>query len=93
MDFGDALKALRDGKRVALPGGRTDVWLVLVPGSVITVAPDRPLGTAAPELVGQQVAYSAHIDIRCADGTIAPWGGPSTANLFSDDWQVLESAA
>lgn len=89
MDFGEALHALKDGKRVALPGGRTDVWVFLVPGSEITVAADRPLGTAAPELVGQQVAYSAHIDIRCADGMIAPWGGPTMGNLFSDDWQVL----
>lgn len=88
MDFGDALNALKDGKRVALPGG-TDVWLVLVPGSTITVAADRPLGLAAPELVGQQVAYSPHIDIHCADGSIAPWGGPTMANLFSNDWQVL----
>ena len=90
MDFGEALHALEAGKRVQLPGGNPDIWLALVPGSTITVAADRPLGIAAPELVGRQVQYSPHVDIHCADGSIAPWGGPTMGNLFSRDWQVVD---
>ena len=46
MDIGAAVAALRDGKRVQLPGGRPDIWLVLVPGSVITVEAGRPASHA-----------------------------------------------
>jgi hypothetical protein len=90
MNLGGALDALKEGKRVALPGGNPDIWLVLVPGSTITVTEGRPLGIAAPELVGQQVQYCAHIDIHGTDGTLQPWGGPGTHHLFADDWEVLD---
>lgn len=73
MDFGEALAALKAGKRVTRSGWNgAGQWLVLVPGSTITVDAERPLGKAAPELVGQAVSYSPHIDIKTVQGTIVP---------------------
>lgn len=88
MDFGEALKELRDGKRITrcIPGV-FGMWLILVPGSTITVTADRPLGKAAPELVGRELEYQPHIDIKNADGEIAPWV-PSQQDLLADDWRV-----
>jgi hypothetical protein len=91
MDIGGAVAALREGKRVATSAMRGyGAWLVLVPGSTITVAADRPLGIAAPELVGAVVDYCAHIDIHGADGSIQPWGGATLQHLLADDWEVLD---
>jgi len=88
MDFGQALDALKNGQRVSRAGWNGDgMWLVLVPGSTITVAADRPLGSAAPELVGQAVEYRTHIDLKTVDGEIVPWVASQT-DLLADDWRT-----
>lgn len=87
MDFGDALRALKDGKRVGRMSWPETSWLVLVPGSNITVDADRPLGKAAPHLVGGPISYRPHIDkVREGDG-MEPWC-PSQNALLADDWEV-----
>ncbi len=92
MDFGEALKALKAGERVERYGwnGR-GMWLVLVPGSSIPVEAERPLGKAAPELVGQTVQYQAHIDMKTAQGTIVPWLASQT-DVLADDWDTVTAA-
>lgn len=91
MDFGEALRALKDGKRVARRWWGNSVWLVLVPGSTIIVDADRPLGQAAPHLVGQRVEYQPHIDkVREGDG-MEPWV-PTHGALLADDWEVRPRA-
>lgn len=88
MDFGQALSALKDGRRVSRAGWNGNgMWLALVPGSTITVAADRPLGSAAPELVGQAAEYRAHIDLKTVDGEIVPWVASQT-DLLAEDWAV-----
>lgn len=86
MDFGEALTALKNGHRVTRAGwnGR-GMFLILVPGSIITVETGRPLGNAAPELIGQQVSYLPHIDMRTAQGDIVPWLASQT-DVLAEDW-------
>lgn len=89
MGFGGALAALRAGKRVTRDGWNgPDQWLVLVPASVVRVEASRPLGKAAPELVGQEVRYSAHIDIKTVQGTVVPWIASQT-DVLADDWRLV----
>lgn len=88
--FGHALDALRDGRRVtrlAWTGPRTP-WLVLVPGSEITVTAGRPLGDAAPDLIHDQVRYHPHIDIFTPERTVQTWS-PAHADLLADDWTTV----
>lgn len=86
MDFGQALGALKSGGRVSREGWNgKGMWLVLVPGSTITVAADRPLGVAAPELAGRTVEYRAHIDMRTVNDEIVPWVASQT-DLLAEDW-------
>lgn len=86
MDFGEALTALKAGGRVTRAGWNgVGMWLVLVPGSAITVEIGRPLGNAAPELVGQQVQYLPHIDMRTTQGQIVPWLASQT-DVLAEDW-------
>ena len=89
MDFGFALGALKDGQRVTRTGWNgVGMWLVLVPGSTITVEAGRPLGDAAPELVGQTVEYLPHIDMKTAQGPVVPWLASQT-DLLAEDWEVV----
>lgn len=88
--FGTALHRLRTGRRVARLGWNgTGMWLVLVPGSSITVEATRPVGRAVPELVGERVSYRAHIDMMTADGTLVPWVASQT-DVLSFDWYDVE---
>lgn len=98
MRFGEALLALLAHKRVTRRAWSTGTrWLVLVPGSNITITEDRPLGIAAPELIGTTgVQYGAHIDIvtNSTEGyglTIAPWCAPS-GDLLANDWLIIPAA-
>lgn len=89
MNIGEAVDLLRAGKRVArshwAPAG---VWIFLVPGSTFTVAADRPMGKANPELVGQDVNYRSHIDVHNADGSVEPWVATSS-DLLATDWHEV----
>jgi Protein of unknown function (DUF2829) len=90
MNFGEALEALKGGGRVTRAGWNgAGQWLILVPGSTITVAADRPLGKAAPRLIGQQVQYAPHIDIHTVQGALVPWLA-SQADMLAEDWKAAD---
>lgn len=85
MDFGDALRALKDGHSVARSGWGWGVCLVLVPGSTVTVDADRPLGKAKPRLVGEPMEYQPHIDKLRNNSRMEPWT-PTHEALLATDW-------
>jgi len=93
MDFGSALAALKGGQRVRRPYWAESAFLMIVPGSTFTIEAHRPLGKAAPDLVGQTATYSAHIDMCSVHrGEPECWGWPKPdADLLADDWTVLEA--
>lgn len=91
MDFSAALAALKGGGRITRAGWNGHgMWLTLVPGSTITVAPDRPLGAAMPDRIGQQLHYRAHIDMKTVNDEIVPWVSSQT-DLLAEDWEVLDA--
>jgi hypothetical protein len=91
VDFGAAIAALTNGKRVTRSGWNgAGQWLILVPGSTITVEADRPLGKAAPDLIGRQVAYAPHVDIYTVQGALVPWLASQT-DALAEDWTVVEA--
>lgn len=87
MDFPEALTALFAGKRVRRARWDFDAFLIDVPGSRFTVEEGRPLGDAAPDLVGTEITYGAHIDV-CINGQMTPWTANQT-DMHAADWQVL----
>lgn len=87
MDFGQALAAIKSGKRVARAGWNgKDMFLFLVPGSTFTVN-RAPLLGIYPE--GTQIQYHAHIDMKTAQGYVVPWLA-SQADLLSEDWVLVD---
>lgn len=83
MDFGDAIRAMKDGKRVAREGWNgKGMFLFLVNGSTFTVNRE-PLMSIMGE--GTQVQYHAHIDMKTAQGYVVPWLA-SQSDMLSEDW-------
>jgi hypothetical protein len=87
FDFGDAISALKAGKRVCREGWNgKGMFLFLVPGSNFVVNRPPLLGIY-PE--GTTVAYHAHIDMKTAQGYVVPWLA-SQADMLSNDWMIAE---
>lgn len=89
MNFGEALAAIKAGKRVARVGWNgKGMFLFLVPGSTFTVNRE-PLLSIMGE--GTQVQYHAHIDMKTAQGYVVPWLA-SQADLLSEDWEIVDAS-
>lgn len=90
MDFGYAIKALKEGKRVSRTGWNgKNMWLVLVPGSgPLTVDEGRPLAKAGLPL-GTTFNYLPHIDMWTAQGDLVPWLASQT-DVLAEDWNIVE---
>lgn len=86
LDFGVALALIKEGRLLARVGwnGRR-MFVFLVPGSTFAVNRPPLLGIYP---LGTTVEYHPHIDLRAADGVIAPWH-PSQADMLAQDWQVV----
>lgn len=83
MDFGDAIRAMKAGKRVSREGWNgKGMFLFLVGGSTFTVNRE-PLLSIMGE--GTQVQYHAHIDMKTAQGYVVPWLA-SQADMLAEDW-------
>jgi hypothetical protein len=107
FDFGQALRLLKQGFRVARKGwnGRA-MWLALTPGSIITLDKARQ-GAAAllaqellttdalsshPRPQDRSMVIGAHIDMRAADGSLVIGWLASQTDMLATDWLCLELA-
>ena len=87
LNFGQALEALKKGKKVARHGWNgKDMFLYLVPGSTFKVNRE-PLLSIYEE--GTEINYRPHIDLKTADGTVATWS-PSGSDALTEDWMIVE---
>lgn len=91
MDFGKALSAIKEGRRVARQGWNgKGMFLFLVAGSNFVVNRE-PLLSIMGE--GTMVTYRPHIDMKDAEGKVVPWLASQT-DLLAEDWtEVLPAAA
>jgi hypothetical protein len=86
MNFGQAIEALKAGKRVSRSGWNgKNMFLFLVQGSTFKVN-RAPLNQFYEE--GTEVNYHAHIDMKTADGTIVPWLASQT-DVLAEDWGII----
>lgn len=87
IDFGQAIKSLKDGKKVAREGWNgKGMFLFLVPGSKFKVN-RAPLLGLYPE--GTEIEYHAHIDMKTAQGYVVPWLA-SQADVLAEDWVIVD---
>lgn len=89
MDFGKALNALKEGKRVARSGWNgKGMFLFLVAGSNFTVNRE-PLASIVG--MGAEITYRPHIDMKDAEGKVVPWLASQT-DMLAEDWDVVALA-
>ena len=86
MNFGQALEALKAGKKVARENWNgKGMFLYLVSGSCFQVN-RPPLMGIYPE--GTEISYRPHIDMKTAQGDCVPWVA-SQSDLLEDDWVIV----
>lgn len=91
MNFGQALEILKAGGRVRREFWANGMWLVLVPASGFEITADRPLGQAAPHLVGDRAQCRAHLDVCIFSGgvpSLGPWSRIDD-DVLADDWEAM----
>lgn len=87
MDYSDALRAIKAGKKAARSGWNgKGMFVFLVPGSTFKVN-RPPLMGIYPE--GTEINYHGHIDMKTADGMVVPWVASQT-DMLAEDWRIVE---
>lgn len=91
MSFGDALNALKNGKKVARKGWNgkeagKDMFIYYVPAGNY-----KPCTKVAERLVNDEglVPYAPYIAMKTAQGYVVPWLASQT-DILSDDWEIIE---
>ena len=88
LTIGQAIEALKQGKKVARAGWNgKGMFLFLVPGSTFKVN-RAPLLGIYPE--GTEVNYCSHIDMKTADDKVVPWLASQT-DVLAEDWDIVEN--
>lgn len=86
MNFGKAIEALKEGRRVAREGWNgKGMFIFLVSGSNFVVNRE-PLLSIMGE--GTMVTYRPHIDMKDAEGKVVPWLASQT-DMLAEDWCVV----
>lgn len=85
MDFSEALKALKDGRKLTRKtwNGKGQ-FLYFVPGGNYAAQTE----IAKKEFAGL-VPYRAYIAIKTVQGNVVPWVA-SQSDLLEDDWEIVE---
>ncbi|UKS27196.1 DUF2829 domain-containing protein [Paenibacillus sp. HWE-109] len=84
MNFGQAVEALKDGKKVARIGWNgKGMFLYYVPAN------SYPAQTqVAKETFGDTVSYNPYFAIKNVNGTVSTWV-PSINDCLAEDWEVV----
>lgn len=88
MDFGDALKFMREGKRVKRVSWHFDAQLTIMPGYLKVKA---NIATADAHGIGvcDEIAVAPYFSLyNRTENTLHAWT-PRTIDLLAKDWQVV----
>ena len=86
MNFGDALEAIKQGKKIAREGWNgKGMFVYFVPPNSYKVQTG-----VAKEHFGSDamVPYNAYMAIKNVNGTVSTWV-PSVNDCLSDDWLII----
>ena len=85
LNFGHAIVALKEGKKVARAGWNgVNQYVYYVPANSYPAQTD-----AAKSEFGDSVPYRAYFALRTAQNDVATWV-PSISDALADDWQIVE---
>lgn len=85
MDFGEAIRELKAGKKLAREGWNgKGMYTYYVPANAYPATTD----IAKKEWKGELVRYRHYLALYTAQDDIATWS-PSTSDALADDWLVV----
>lgn len=87
MDFGTAIDAMKDKRKVARKGWNgKGMFLYYVPAGAYA-----PCTDIAKSIVNEDglVEYGAYIAMKTAQGNVVPWLANQT-DMLAEDWMIVE---
>lgn len=93
MDFGDALRAMKDGKRVARAGWNGKGMWIAVGGTPVTLAADKFWNEHSKrhaEGNGGSAVVDPYIIMKTAQDSILMGWLASQSDMLAEDWSVLD---
>lgn len=93
MCFSDALKALKEGRKITRSGWNgKDMYVVAQTQTTKTKASDiwNPHNKAHAAKLGGHIDVAPYCTLKTAQDTLAMGWIPSTGDLFAEDWVVVE---
>ena len=85
MTFGEAIKALKAGNKVARAGWNgKGMFLYYVPANAYPPSTE----VAKEAFGGENVPYGAYIAMKTAQGNVIPWTASQT-DILSEDWHIV----
>jgi hypothetical protein len=92
MNFGQAIEALKEGKKVARSGWNgKGMFLVYVSGSDVAPYHGTPYHDSKIIDDDGRVKINPHIDMRTATGEMQPGWLASQTDMLADDWSVVDA--
>lgn len=95
MDFSDALREVKQGKKIAREGWNgKGMWLYLVPANGYPAQTEaakeywRGKGGNSIDTPVPVVPYGAYIAMKTAQENVVPWLASQT-DVLADDWSVV----
>lgn len=89
MNFGEAIEALKQGKRVARAGWNgKGMFIYLTPGGEVTKARDNALDVIIKAKGSCKI--NSHIDMKAADDSIVCGWLVSQTDMLAEDWMIFE---
>lgn len=88
MNFGDALKDLKNGFRLKRDTWASIMYVVAQPGYPrgIPINSNTAAATRQPE--GTVCVFRPYFMAELADGSYSPWM-PSNTDLWAEDWHIM----
>lgn len=89
MDFGYAVKMMKEGKRVERAGWNgKGMFLYYVPENKYP-ANRNEQATMIGMFKDDMVPYREYIALKTVDNQVVPWA-PSISDALAEDWQIVE---
>ena len=89
MDFGYAVKMMKEGKRVERAGWNgKGMFLYYVPENKYPASRNE-YGTMIGVFEDDMVPYREYIALKTVDNQVVPWA-PSISDALAEDWQIVE---
>lgn len=85
MNFGEALEAVKQGKKIAREGWNgKGMFVYYIPANSYSACTD-----VAKEEFGEMVKYNPYFAIKTVNGTVSTWA-PSVNDCLAEDWRIVE---